>query len=91
MKRMAKWCAGVMLATAPLVFGQDPQLSPQFPEDALATHQLVAWYRFQKPPYTPQPLRPSDTPLPETDQKSQKHIPYVEATDRNQFNSNSQD
>jgi len=72
MNRMAKWCAGVVLATAPLVFGQDPQLSPQFPEDALASHQLVAWSRLQKPQPTPQPLPPRDTPLPQPDQQAQQ-------------------
>ena len=40
-------------------------------EQALATQQLVAWTRFQKPQPAPQPLPPRDTPIPQPDQQNQ--------------------
>ena len=60
MNRTTNLFAGFLLAMTPWAFAQQPQ--PQFPEDALATRQLVAWTRFQKPQPAPQPLPPRDTP-----------------------------
>ena len=72
MSRTTNCFAGFLLAIAPLAFGQEPQLPQQFPEDALATRQLVAWSRLQKPQPAPQPLPPRDTPLPQPDQQDQQ-------------------
>jgi hypothetical protein len=72
MNRTTNCFAGFLLAVAPLAFGQEPQLTQQFPEDALATRQLVAWSRLQKPQPTPQPLPPRDTPLPQPDPQDQQ-------------------
>lgn len=79
MNRWTNCFAGFLLAIAPLAFGQEPQLtSPQFPEDALATQQLVAWSRLQKPQPAPQPLPPRDTPIPQPDQQDQQAKPPVD-------------
>lgn len=75
MNRTTNCFAGFLLAVAPLAFGQEPQLTQQFPEDALATRQLVAWSRLQKPQPTPQPLPPRDTPLPQPDPQDQQAKP----------------
>jgi hypothetical protein len=75
MNRTTNYFAGFLLAMAPLAFGQEPQLTQQFPEDALATRQLVAWSRLQKPQPTPQPLPPRDTPLPQPDPQDQQAKP----------------
>lgn len=71
MNRTTNCCAGLLLAIAPLAIAQEPRLAPQFPEDALATQQLIAWSRLQKPQPAPQPLPPRDTPVPEPDQQGQ--------------------
>ena len=60
------------MAVSPLAFGQEPPLTPQFPEDALASQQLIAWSRLQKPQPAPQPLPPRDTPIPQPDQQGQQ-------------------
>jgi len=60
------------LALTPLAFAQEPQLTPQFPEDALASQQLVAWSRMQNPQPAPQPLPPRDTPIPQPDPQGQQ-------------------
>ena len=73
MNRTTTCFAGFLLAVTPLAYGQEPQLTtPQFPEDALATRQLVAWSRLQKPQPAPQPLPPRDTPIPQPDQQDQQ-------------------
>jgi Protein of unknown function (DUF5818) len=72
MNRTTNCFAGFLLAVTPLVFGQEPQLTPQFPEDALASQQLIAWSRMQKPQPAPQPLPPRDTPIPQPDQQGQQ-------------------
>ena len=72
MYRTTKLLAGFLLAMAPLAFGQDQQLAPQFPEDAWVTRQLVAWSRLQKPQPAPQPLPPRDTPIPQPDQQQEQ-------------------
>jgi Protein of unknown function (DUF5818) len=71
MNRATNCCAGFLLAIAPLAIAQEPRLTPQFPQDALATQQLIAWSRLQKPQPAPQPLPPRDTPVPEPDQQGQ--------------------
>ncbi len=72
MKRTTNWFAGALLALTPLAFAQEPQLTPQFPEDALTSQQLVAWSRMQKPQPAPQPLPPRDTPIPQPDPQGQQ-------------------
>jgi hypothetical protein len=72
MNRTTNWCAGILLAATPLVFGQEPQLTPQFPEDALTSQQLIVWSRMQKPQPAPQPLPPPDTPIPQPDPHGQQ-------------------
>lgn len=71
MNRATNCCAGFLLAIAPLAIAQEPRLTSQFPQDALATQQLIAWSRLQKPQPAPQPLPPRDTPVPEPDQQGQ--------------------
>jgi len=77
MKRTTNWFAGFLLATTPLVYavGQEPQLTPQVPEDVLEARQLVAWSRLQKPQPAPQPLPPRDTPIPQPDPPDQQSKP----------------
>ncbi len=75
MNRTTNCFAGFLLAIAPLAFGQEPQLTQQFPEDALATRQLIAWSRLQKPQPAPQPLPPRDTPLPQPGPQDQQAKP----------------
>lgn len=72
MNRTTNWFAGALLALTPLAFAQEPQLTPQFPEDALTSRQLVAWSRMQKPQPAPQPLPPPDTPIPQPDPQGQQ-------------------
>jgi hypothetical protein len=69
MNRTTNLFAGFLLAVTPLAFAQEPQPTPQFPADALATQQLIAWSRLQKPQPAPQPLPPPDTPVPQPDQQ----------------------
>ena len=70
MYRTTNFLAGfILLAVTPLAFAQEPQMAaPQVPEDALATEQLIAWSRLQKPQPAPQPLPPRDTPIPQPGQ-----------------------
>jgi len=75
MNRTTNWVAGFLLAMTPLAFGQEQQLTPQFPEDALVTRQLIAWSWLQKPQPAPQPLPPRDTPIPQPDQQGQQTKP----------------
>ncbi len=75
MNRMTNCFAGLLVAVTPLAFGQEPQLTPQFPEDALATRQLIAWSWLQKPQPAPQPLPPRDTPIPQPDPQGQQPKP----------------
>jgi hypothetical protein len=75
MNRMTNCFAGFLLAVTPLAFGQEPQLTPQYPEDAFTSQQLIAWSRLQKPQPAPQPLPPRDTPIPQPDQQSQQMKP----------------
>jgi hypothetical protein len=72
MNRTTNWCAGILLAATPLAFGQEPQRTPQFPEDALTSQQLIVWSRMQKPQPAPQPLPPRDTPIPQPDPQGQQ-------------------
>ena len=72
MNRAKNWFGGFVLVMTPLAFGQDPQPTPQYPDNALASQQLVAWSRLQKPQPAPQPLPPRDTPIPQPDQPGQQ-------------------
>ena len=72
MIRTTNLFAGFLLAITPLAFAQDPQPAPPFPQDALATQQLIAWSRMQKPQPAPQPLPPRETPVPQPDQQDQQ-------------------
>jgi hypothetical protein len=65
MRRTKNVFAGFLLALTPLVFGQEPPLTPQLPEDAFGARPLIAWSRLQKPQPAPQPMPPQDTPLPQ--------------------------
>jgi hypothetical protein len=71
MNRMTNWGIGLYLLSTSLAVGQQLQLQPRFPEDTLASQQLIAWSRLQKPQPAPQPLPPRDTPLPQPDSQSQ--------------------
>jgi uncharacterized protein YdeI (BOF family) len=71
MNRTTKLFAGFLLAIAPLAFGQEPQSASQFPEDALAHRQLIAWSRLQEPQPAPQPAPPRDNRVPRPDQQDQ--------------------
>jgi len=71
MNRITNWCIGLFLLSTALAAGQQPQPQPRFPEDALASQQLIAWSTLQKPQPAPQPLPPRDTPLPQPDSQSQ--------------------
>jgi Protein of unknown function (DUF5818) len=75
MNRATKWCVGLLLAMAPFALGQEAQLIPQFPENALAPRQLIAWSWLQKPQPAPQPLPPRDTPIPQPDQQDEQAKP----------------
>jgi len=78
MNRTTNWCAAFaafLVAITPLALGQEPGFTSRFPEDALATQQLVAWSRLQKPQPAPQPLPPRDTPVPEPDGQGQQAKP----------------
>lgn len=75
MNRRTILFAGFLFAMAPVAFAQEPQLTPQFPEDALTSQQLIAWSRFQKPQPTPQPLPPQDAPVPQPDQADSQGKP----------------
>lgn len=79
MNRTSHWCAGLLLVMTALAFGQTP---PQSPEDALATQQLIAWSRLQKPQPAPQPLPPRDTPLPQPDPQGQQAKPPANSQDQ---------
>ena len=70
MYRTTNFLSGlILLAVTPVVLAQEPQMAaPQVPEDALATEQLIAWSRLQKPQPAPQPLPPRDTPIPQPGQ-----------------------
>jgi Protein of unknown function (DUF5818) len=84
MNRTTNCLAGLLLAVGPLSFGQEPQLTPQFPDDALASQQLIAWSRLQKPQPAPQPLPPRDTPIPQPDQQGQQAQPPADPQNPNQ-------
>lgn len=54
------------LVIAPQSFSQ--QSTPQTPEDAYTSRELIAWSQLQNPQPTPQPLPPRDTPVPQPQQ-----------------------
>jgi hypothetical protein len=72
MDRTTNLLAGLLLAMAPLAFGQESQPAPQTPEDAFTMQRPVAWTRMQKPQPAPQPLPPQDSTAPEPDQQDQQ-------------------
>jgi hypothetical protein len=72
MDRTTNLLAGLLLAMAPLAFGQESQSAPQTPEDAFTMQRPVAWTRMQKPQPAPQPLPPQDSTAPEPDQQDQQ-------------------
>jgi hypothetical protein len=63
--------------TMPLAFGQQPQPSPQLPDDVTA-RQLIAWSWMQKPQPAPQPMPPKDAPVPQTEDSTQSPAPQSE-------------
>lgn len=69
--------AGFLLAITPLAFGQESQAAPQFPEDAMATRQLIAWSRLQEPQPAPQPMPPRDNRVPQPDQQGKPADPQT--------------
>jgi hypothetical protein len=72
MHRTTNLFAGFLLAITPLAFGQESQSAPQFPEDALAPRQLIAWTRLQEPQPAPQPLPPRDNRIARPDQQGKQ-------------------
>lgn len=70
MNRATNLFAGFLVAITPLAFAQEPQ--PQFPEDAMATRELIAWSRLQDPQPAPQPMPPRDNRIPQPDQQGQQ-------------------
>jgi len=64
-----------LLVLVPGVFAQ--QSSPQTPEDAYTSRDLIAWSQLQKPQPTPQPLplRNPSVPQPEQPQDQQAKLP----------------
>jgi hypothetical protein len=66
---MASLVLAILLVglTVPVVFAQQPQPSPQLPND-VAGQQLIAWSWMQKPQPAPQPMPPRDAPVAQTDQ-----------------------
>jgi hypothetical protein len=54
------------LALSPVALAQRP--SPQTPEDAYTSRELIAWSQLQKPQPMPQPLPPRDAPVPQPEQ-----------------------
>jgi len=42
--------------------------SPQTPEDAYTSRELIAWSQLQAPQPTPQPLPPKDKQIPQPEQ-----------------------
>src|SRR5947209_11094975 len=59
----------VALGAASLAAAQDPNSTPQVPEDAFSTRELIAWSSMQKPQPAPQPLPPPDKAIPQPDQQ----------------------
>jgi hypothetical protein len=86
MNRMTNCFAGFLLTIAPLALAQEPKLTPQYPEDAFASQQLIAWSRLQKPQPAPQPLPPRDTPIPQPDQQSQQTKPPADPQNQRSAN-----
>lgn len=71
MSRLINFLAAFFLASVSCAFAQQPspdQQTPQTPEDAFETRELIAWSSLQKPQPAPQPLPPRDTPIPQPDQ-----------------------
>src|ERR1700758_2516558 len=59
------------------------QSSPQTPEDAYASRELIAWSQLQAPQPAPQPLPPKDKQVPQPEQP-QDQQPTAPADPNNQ-------
>lgn len=68
MSRTTNILAGLLLTVPTFALAQQSSQTPQVPEDAFTTRQLIAWSGLQKPQPAPQPLPPRDTPVPQPDQ-----------------------
>jgi hypothetical protein len=66
MNRTTRLLAGVLFLIVPEAFAQ--QSTPETPEDAYTSRELIAWSQLQKPQPAPQPLPPRDTPVPQPEQ-----------------------
>lgn len=77
MNRATTTFAGFLLSVTPLTFAQEQRPTSQFPEDALAAQQLIAWTHMQKPQPAPQPLPPRDTPVPQPGQQGKQPDPHA--------------
>lgn len=66
MNRMTPLLTLCLLVIAPEAFPQ--QSTPQTPEDAYTSRELIAWSQLQNPQPTPQPLPPRGTPIPQPEQ-----------------------
>jgi hypothetical protein len=66
MNRTTRLLISVLFVIAPAAFAQKP--TPQTPEDAYSSRELIAWSQLQKPQPAPQPLPPRDTPIPQPEQ-----------------------
>jgi hypothetical protein len=64
-----------LLLTSVVAMAQ--QSSPQTPEDAYTSRELIAWSQLQVPQPAPQPLPPKDkqVPQPEQPQDQQAKLP----------------
>lgn len=72
MSRKTTLFAGALLALTPFALAQEQQgqATPRFPEDVLASQQLIAWSWMQKPQPAPQPLPPPDKAVPQPGQQT---------------------
>ncbi|MBZ5687279.1 MAG: hypothetical protein LAP86_19835 [Acidobacteriia bacterium] len=71
MNRMTTHLTFCLLMIAPGAFPQ--QSTPQTPEDAYTSRELIAWSQLQNPQPTPQPLPPRDAPVPQPEQPQDQH------------------
>lgn len=74
MNRTTSLAAALIVGTSSVVFGQQFQSTPSFPDEG-TSGRLVAWSWMQKPQPTPQPLPPRDTPIPQPDQQTTRPVP----------------
>src|SRR5262249_23481533 len=61
------------------------QSSPQTPEDAYTSRELIAWSQLQTPQPAPQPLPPKDKQVPQPEQpKDQQPTPPADPNKQQQ-------